>query len=124
MLVQVRGSIKALCVVDAWLEAVMFVLKVKATPNLWPDESTCAGTPLTSNENVLFESDTRMLRIPFAYLKAAFERLWIENVVWVGADEISRRSGHNYLTAFADLLAKRVLFTTPGKDATVWEAFA
>jgi len=25
---------------------------------------------------------------------------------------------------FADLLAKRVLFATPGNDASVWEAFA
>jgi transposase len=57
-------------------------------------------------------------------VKAAYERLSFENVVWVGADEINRRKGHNYLTVFADLLAKRVLFATPGKDASVWEAFA
>ena len=37
---------------------------------------------------------------------------------------MNRRKGHNYLTVFADLLAKRVLFATPGKDASVWEAFA
>jgi hypothetical protein len=52
------------------------------------------------------------------------ERLSFENVVWVGADEMNRRKGHNYLTVFANLLAKRVLFATPGKDASVWEAFA
>ncbi len=37
---------------------------------------------------------------------------------------MNRRKGQNYLTVFADLLAKRVLFGTPGKDASVWEAFA
>jgi transposase len=34
------------------------------------------------------------------------------------------RKGHNYLTVFADLVAKRVLFATPGMDASVWAAFA
>jgi len=42
----------------------------------------------------------------------------------VGADEINRREGHNYLTVFADLVAKRVFFATPGKAASVWDAFA
>jgi hypothetical protein len=60
----------------------------------------------------------------FAHVKAAYERLSFENVVWVGADEMNRRKGHNYLTVFADLLAKRVLFATPGKDASVWGTFA
>jgi hypothetical protein len=37
---------------------------------------------------------------------------------------MNRRKGLNYLTVFADLLAKKVLFATPGKDASVWEASA
>ena len=37
---------------------------------------------------------------------------------------MNRRKGHNYLTVFADFLAKRVLFVTLGKDTSVWEAFA
>jgi transposase len=57
-------------------------------------------------------------------VKAAYERLSFDTVVWVGADEMNRRKGHNYLTVFADLAAKRVLFATPGKDAAVWAAFA
>jgi transposase len=35
-----------------------------------------------------------------------------------------RRKGHNYLTVFADLMAKRVLLAVEGKDAGVWEEFA
>jgi hypothetical protein len=45
-------------------------------------------------------------------VKAAYERLSFENLIWVGVDEMNRRKGHNYLTVFADLLAKRVLFAT------------
>ena len=80
--------------------------------------------PVKRAGQILGESDTRMLRMLFAHVKAAYGRLSFENVVWVGADEMNRRKGHNYLTVFADLLAKRVLFATPGKDASVWEALA
>ncbi len=65
-----------------------------------------------------------MWRMLFAHVKAAYERLSFDTVVWVGADEMNRRKGHNYLTVFADLAAKRVLLATPGKDASVWAAFA
>ena len=69
------------------------------------------------------ESDTRMWRMLFADVKAAYERLSFDNVVWVGADEINRGKGHNYLTVVADLVAKSVLFATPGTSVSVWAAF-
>lgn len=174
-------------------ESSTFFLKVEETPELWPEESARAGTPVVCHDHVepmqwrhlnvfnkecvivcslprgrrgddgkvyrvtppwegrskhftqefeafaltlmrempvkragqiLGESDSRMWRMLFAHVKAAHDRLSFDNVVWVGADEMNRRKGHNYLTVFADLLAKRVLFATPGKDASVWEAFA
>ena len=60
------------------------------------------------------ENDTRMWRLFFAHVKAAYERLSFDKVVWVGADGINRRKGHNHQTVFADLMTKRVLFATPG----------
>jgi transposase len=47
-----------------------------------------------------------------------------EDVVWVGADEMNRKNGHNYLTVFVDLAAKRVLLAVEGKDASTWERFS
>jgi hypothetical protein len=38
------------------------------------------------------------------------------NVCCVGCDEMSVRKGHRYVSVFCDLIAKRVLFATPGKD--------
>ncbi|MFM2167534.1 MAG: hypothetical protein RIS79_1905 [Verrucomicrobiota bacterium] len=168
-----------------------FLLKVEETPDLWPEESARAGTPVVCHDHVepmqwrhlnvfnkecvivcglprgrrsddgkvysvtppwegrskhftqefeavtlirempvkrdgqiLGESDTRMWRMLFAHVKAAHSRLSFDNVVWVGADEMNRRKGHNYLTVFTDVVAKRVLFATPGQDASVWAAFA
>ena len=80
--------------------------------------------PVKRAGQILGESDSRIWRMLFAHVKAAHARLSFDNVVWVGAAEMNRRKGHNYLTVFADLLAKRVLFATAGKDASVWEAFA
>ena len=80
--------------------------------------------PDKSAGHILGESDTRMWRMLFANVKAAQAQLSFDNLVCVGADEINRRKGHNYLTVFSDLLAKRVLFATPGNDTAVLEAFA
>jgi transposase len=60
----------------------------------------------------------------FANVKAAHDRLNFDTVVWVGPDEMNRLKGHNYLTLFADLIAKPGLFATPGKDTSVLESFA
>ena len=43
---QLLGLGKAWRVVEARLEASMFVLKVEETPDLWPEESARAGTPV------------------------------------------------------------------------------
>jgi transposase len=80
--------------------------------------------PVMRAGQILGESDSRMYRVLLAHVNAAHGCLSFENVGWMGVDEINRRKGHKYLTVFADLLANRVLFATPGKDASVWEAFA
>jgi hypothetical protein len=64
------------------------------------------GMPVQRAVQFLGESDTRMWRMLFAHVKAADTRLSFDNVVWVGADEMNRSKGHNYLTVFADLEAK------------------
>ena len=42
----------------------------------------------------------------------------------IGVDETSSRRGHDYISLFVDLEAKRLLFATPGKDAKTFEKFA
>jgi len=41
----------------------------------------------------------------------------------VGVDEMGMRKGQHYLSVFADLVAKRVLFATEGRDQETWSAF-
>ena len=79
--------------------------------------------PVSKAATILRITDTKLWRILFAHGDAAWADLSWEDVVWVGADEMNRRKGHNYLTVFVDLQAKRVLWAVEGKDAGVWERF-
>jgi transposase len=80
--------------------------------------------PVSKAGEILGETDQKLWRAVFAHVDAAWTDLSWENVVWVGADEMNRRKGHNYLTVFVDLEAKRVLLAVEGKDAGTWERFA
>lgn len=80
--------------------------------------------PVKKAGEILGETDQKLWRALFAHVDAAWADLSWENVVWVGADEMNRKKGHNYLTVFVDLQAKRVLLAVEGKGAGVWERFA
>jgi transposase len=80
--------------------------------------------PVKKAGEILGETDQRMWRMLHAHVGAARAQADWSEVVWVGADEMNRRKGHNYITVFADLEQRRVLFGTEGKDAGVWEQFA
>jgi transposase len=80
--------------------------------------------PVKKAGEILGETDQRMWRMLHGHVEAARARADWSEVVSVGADEMNRRKGHNYVTVFADLEAKRVLFGVEGKDADVWQAFA
>jgi len=80
--------------------------------------------PVKRAGEILGETDQKLWRALFAHVDAAWAELSWENVVWVGADEMNRKKGHNYLTVFVDLVVKRVLLAVEGKDATVWERFS
>ena len=80
--------------------------------------------PVKRAGHILGESDTMMWRMLIARVKTWHSKFSFDDVVWVGSGEIKRRKGHNYLTVFWDLLAKQVLFGTPGKDSSVWEGLA
>src|ERR1051325_144209 len=79
--------------------------------------------PVKRAGEILGETDQRLWRMLFMHVEAAYRKLEMDGVVWVGADEMNRRKGHNYLTVFADLKARRVIFAVEGKDAKTWEAF-
>jgi transposase len=70
------------------------------------------------------ETDTLLWRVIDHYVPEARAAVDMANFHAVGVDETSSRRGHDYITLFVDLEARRLLFATPGKDATTFERFA
>ena len=79
--------------------------------------------PMNRVAEIVGETDTRLWRMLFAHIKAAYAEADFSNVCCVGVDEMSVRKGHEYVSVFADLVAKRVLFATDGKDHATWILF-
>ena len=80
--------------------------------------------PVSKVSSIVGVSDGRLWRMLLAHVESAYANLDMSSVSLVGADEINRRKGHNYLTVFCDLAAKRLLFATPGRDHLAWQRFA
>ena len=65
------------------------------------------------------ETDPRLWRLRFRQVEAASAKADFSHVCCVGVDELSVRKGHEYVSVFADLVRKRVLFATEGKEHAV-----
>jgi transposase len=79
--------------------------------------------PVSRVAQLVGETDTRLWRMLFRQVEAAYKQADFSQVCCVGVDEMSVRKGHHYLSVFADLVAKRVLFATEGKDQHTWVRF-
>lgn len=80
--------------------------------------------PMKKAGEILGEHDTRLWRLLFAHVDKAYAALDLSELVHLGVDELNCRKGHNYLTVFADLVNRRVVFATEGKDHTTFQRFA
>jgi transposase len=79
--------------------------------------------PVSKAADLVGETDTRMWRMLFRQVDAAYAEADFSNVCCVGVDEMCVRKGREYISVFADLLAKRVIFATEGKDRETWVQF-
>lgn len=80
--------------------------------------------PLAKASDILGAHDTRLWRLLFAHVDKAYAALDLSQLVHLGVDELSCRKGHDYLSVFADLVERRVVFATEGKDHRTFERFA
>jgi transposase len=79
--------------------------------------------PMAKVSELLGETDTRLWRMLFKHVDAAWAEADFSHVSCVGVDEMSLHKGQEYVSVFADLVAKRVLFATEGHDKATWKAF-
>jgi transposase len=81
------------------------------------------GLPVSQIAKLVKEHDTRIWRIVDFHVKQAYDKKSFKDVQRVGCDETSRRKGHKYVTVFADMDNREVLFATPGKDSDTIKMF-
>jgi hypothetical protein len=79
--------------------------------------------PMSKVAQTVGETDTRLWRMLYRQVQAAYAENDFSQVCCVGVDEMSVRKGHEYISVFADLIKKRVLFGVEGKDHETWERF-
>jgi transposase len=79
--------------------------------------------PMAKVAAVTGESDMRLWRMLFKHVDGAYAQADFGNVCCVGVDEMSVRKGQEYISVFADLVAKRVIFATEGHGKETWPAF-
>jgi transposase len=80
--------------------------------------------PVAVVARMIDEWDTRLWRVIHHYVEEARARADHSDITRVACDETASRRGHNYVTLFVDLVRRRVLFATEGKDAETVAAFA
>ena len=79
--------------------------------------------PIAKVAEVTQESDMRLWRMLFKHVDGAYAQADFGNVGCVGVDEMGVRKGQEYLSVFADLVAKRVIFATEGRGKETWSVF-
>lgn len=79
--------------------------------------------PVSEIATLTDEHDTRLWRIIRHYVGEAYEKKEMDKVHSVGVDETSVQKGHKYISVFADMEKREVLYCTKGKDASVISSF-
>lgn len=79
--------------------------------------------PISKVAETVGETDTRLWRMLFKQVEAAYAENDFSFVYCVGVDEMSVRKGQEYISVFADLIKKRVMFATEGHDSETWVRF-
>ena len=80
--------------------------------------------PVRAAANLLNEHDTRIWRIVGHYVEQAVARMDLAEISRVCIDETAAKRGHNYISLFVDIDARKTVFVTEGRAAATVAAFA
>src|SRR5712691_6371232 len=83
-----------------------------------------AEMPVRAMAKLVAEHDTRLWRVIHHYVDAAWAAEDWSGLTRIGLDETSFRRGQDYVSVFADLDRRRVVYAIEGRDAPVVAGFA
>lgn len=75
-----------------------------------------SNMPVNTVSKIIHESNDKIWLMLKHYTSKALENNDYSDLVAVGMDETSRSKGHDYITLFVDLLKRRTIFVSEGKD--------
>ncbi|MCP4913505.1 MAG: ISL3 family transposase [Oligoflexia bacterium] len=84
----------------------------------------CTYMTVLAVSRMVKESDDKIWRMLSKYIEEARKNEDFSKIKNLGMDETSRKKGHDYISLFADLDEKRVVYVTKGKDHTTVDRFA
>jgi transposase len=82
------------------------------------------GMPVATAARLVGEHDTRLWRVIQHYVEDAVARMDLADLRRVAIDETAAKRGHNYITLFVDIDARKVVYVAEGKDADTVARFA
>jgi transposase len=80
--------------------------------------------PVAAAARILGEHDTKLWRVVHHYVEAALAGLDLSALKRVCIDETAAKRGHNYITLFVDIDARKVVFIAEGRGAGTVAEFA
>ena len=79
--------------------------------------------PVKAVARIVGEQDSRIWRVMHHYVETARAKVSLADVTFIGVDETAAKRGHDYITLFMDLLKRRLMYATAGRDHTTIRAF-
>jgi len=83
----------------------------------------CQAMPVNKVASLTKTSDDKLWDMLDKYINQTREYEDFKDIEAIGIDETSRAKGHEYITLFVDLLKRRTIFITEGKDNTTVKRF-
>ena len=80
--------------------------------------------PVAAAARIVGEHDTRLWRIVLHYVEQAVAAMDLASLNRVAIDETAAKRGHDYITLFADIDARKVVYVTEGRGADTVAKFA
>jgi transposase len=80
--------------------------------------------PVAAAARLVGEHDTRLWRVVIHYVEAALARLDLADLKRVAIDETAAKRGHNYISLFVDIDARKVVYIAEGRGAETVAEFA
>jgi transposase len=80
--------------------------------------------PVAAAARIVGEHDTRLWRVVQHYVDAAVAGMDLSRLQRVAIDETAAKRGHDYITLFADIDARKVVYVAEGRGADTVAKFA